>query len=77
MKSQINEKKKAGKKLMKPNTVSLEKKDKILWKKYEQSLRDLWDLVKKSNMYHWSPRDNRAEKINEEINGRKFLNSGE
>ena len=56
---------------------NLEKKDKILWKKYEQSLRDLWDLVKKSNMYHWSPRDNRAEKINEEINGRKFLNSGE
>lgn len=29
MKSQINEKKKAGKKLMKPNTVSLEKKDKM------------------------------------------------
>ena len=56
---------------------NLEKKDKILWKKYEQSLRDLWDHVKKSNMYHWSPRDNRAEKINEEINGRKFLNSGE
>lgn len=29
MKSQINEKKKAGKKLMKPHTVSLEKKDKM------------------------------------------------
>lgn len=41
---------------------NLEKKDKILWKKNEQSLRDLWDNVKKSNMYHWSPRDNGAEK---------------
>ena len=41
MKSQINEKKKAGKKLMKPNTVSLEKK--IKWINLWQDWQWWWE----------------------------------